>query len=89
MSSTTFIGRRVIVRDALTQPGIGSATGVPRGAHGSAWCQCGSPSCSGGRTGGAWLSDPAAAGQRDTRAPSGPARGGPGRGVVGGRGPGR
>jgi hypothetical protein len=88
MSSTTFIGRRVIVRDALTQPGTGSGTGVRSGARGSAWCQCGSPSCSGGRTGGAWLSDPA--GPLDTRAPRGPDRGtGPGRGVVGGRGPGR
>jgi len=90
MSSTTFIGRRVIVRDALTQPGTGPATRATPAAPGSAWCQCGSPACSGGRTGGAWLSDPAAVGPPDARRLRGPARGaGPGRGVGGGRGPGR
>jgi hypothetical protein len=91
MSSTTFIGRRVIVRDALTQPGTGSGSGATPGAHASAWCQCGSPSCSAGRTGGAWLRDPAApvAGAQASRL-RGPARGaGPGRGPGSGRGPGR
>ncbi|MGD0558146.1 MAG: hypothetical protein ABSA93_24595 [Streptosporangiaceae bacterium] len=75
MSSTTIIERRVIVRDALTQPSAASkAVG-----HGSAWCQCGSPSCAGGRTGGAWLNEPAepdvVPSPRDARRLRGPGRG--------------
>jgi hypothetical protein len=88
MSSTTFIGRRVIVRDALTQP----ATEAAQTARGSAWCQCDSPSCSGGRTGGGWLSEaptPAAVGPRDSGPRDARRLRGPGRGAVSGLGPGR
>jgi hypothetical protein len=84
MSSTTIIERQVIVRDALTQPAV-----APKAAgHGSAWCQCGSPSCAGGKTGGAWLDEPpdpdVVPAARDARRLRGP-----GRGTGAGTGPGR